>query len=132
MGNRPGYYEENREAIIERSTRYYRNNREAMIAAGRDWRKTTYAINKCLAAAYRSSGCCRCKHNVPEALDSHHVEPSNKSFSISSGAKNHSPKTYIKELLKTITLCANCHREFHRKSEPEDVFRFALGLNDKE
>lgn len=62
-------------------------------------------------------GCCQiCSYNrCPEAIDLHHINPSEKEFGF--GSITASPKswenTIVPELRKCIILCSNCHREFH-------------------
>lgn len=49
-----------------------------------------------------------------KALEFHHLNPSNKSFSITDALAN--PKSWSKivvELRKCVMLCSNCHREVH-------------------
>lgn len=58
---------------------------------------------------------CRvCGHSNLVALDFHHLDPVRKSFKMS-GAQisNRSWTAIVKEALKCILLCANCHREEH-------------------
>ena len=45
-------------------------------------------------------------------LDFHHVDPSQKEFTIIDGYRNSDDKL-IAEIEKCVCLCANCHREFH-------------------
>jgi len=47
----------------------------------------------------------------PGVLDFHHVDPSTKSFGISSGGFSRSWKSIEDEIRKCILVCANCHRE---------------------
>lgn len=53
--------------------------------------------------------CGYAKH--PGVLDFHHLDPSTKSFGISSGGFSRSWASIEDELKKCILLCANCHRE---------------------
>lgn len=61
-------------------------------------------------------GCCQiCKYSAcDEALDFHHIDPSQKDFSF--GKLRASPRKLsiiIEELKKCILLCCRCHREVH-------------------
>lgn len=60
--------------------------------------------------------CRQCGHTNPVALDFHHLEPLRKSFKMS-GAQisNRSWTSIVREALKCILLCANCHREEHER-----------------
>ena len=62
---------------------------------------------------YLGGSCRLCGYNRSvRALDFHHVDESQKSFTISAYANLSWPKI-VKELDKCILLCANCHREKH-------------------
>ena len=57
--------------------------------------------------------CCICGYNnCSSALEFHHIDPTQKDFSISSNA-NIAFESAILEIKKTILVCANCHREIH-------------------
>jgi predicted HNH restriction endonuclease len=49
--------------------------------------------------------------NTREYLEFHHIEPSSKSFGISSGGFSRSWVSIEAEIKKCILVCANCHRE---------------------
>lgn len=55
--------------------------------------------------------CCGYKKCI-SALELHHLNPSEKEFTISSNV-NRAWEKVINELPKTILVCANCHREIH-------------------
>lgn len=58
--------------------------------------------------------CCECGEDHPAVLDFHHVDPSQKSFSINEGIKNKvSCAKMLTEIEKCIVLCSNCHRKHH-------------------
>jgi hypothetical protein len=57
--------------------------------------------------------CCICGYcKCQDSFDLHHIDPSNKSFTIS-GFKIKNRKKIYEEAKKCVMLCANCHREFH-------------------
>ena len=47
----------------------------------------------------------------PGVLDFHHIDPSTKSFGVSSGGFSRSWTSIETEIKKCILVCANCHRE---------------------
>lgn len=47
----------------------------------------------------------------PGVLDFHHVDPTTKSFGISSGGFSRSWANIEQEVKKCVLVCANCHRE---------------------
>lgn len=56
--------------------------------------------------------CSRCGYSKSNAaLQFHHTEPKNKSFSIGSKQQSYSLERLIEEAKKCILLCANCHAE---------------------
>ena len=70
---------------------------------------------KLKAILYKGGECVQCGYNKsPAALDFHHKDPKEKSFTISSRAT--AAFSIIRaELDKCILLCSNCHREEHGK-----------------
>ncbi len=65
------------------------------------------------AVDYKGGQCQECgyKKNIA-ALDFHHLDPSQKDFSISD-TRTKSFANIKPELDKCVLLCANCHRELH-------------------
>lgn len=66
-----------------------------------------------LRAVNKLGGKCKlCGYNKhPGVLDFHHIDPSTKSFGISSGGFSRSWTRIEAELRKCVLVCANCHRE---------------------
>lgn len=62
-----------------------------------------------------SSKCCLCGFNdFQEALEFHHINPEEKSFSLTdSNAATKSLEKQLAEARKCVLLCANCHRGVH-------------------
>ncbi len=50
-------------------------------------------------------------HKCMEALEFHHIDPSQKDFSPSAASVN--KELFVEELRKCVCLCSNCHREVH-------------------
>ena len=60
----------------------------------------------------RGGQCERCGYNAYlGALDFHHIEPTDKDFTI--GNRDYRLEECVKESQKCILICANCHREVH-------------------
>lgn len=79
--------------------------------AVKEWRARTK--NKIIAAM---GGCCQiCGYfKCSQALELHHIDPSQKEKTISSlFVSPTNPSNYFDELRKCILLCSNCHREVH-------------------
>jgi len=69
---------------------------------------------KLKAVEYLGGKCVRCGYDkYVGALDFHHLDPSKKEITISSYSRGW--KHIKAELDKCIILCANCHREEHKK-----------------
>lgn len=63
---------------------------------------------------YLGGKCSKCGYNdCIDALETHHVDPNEKDFSLSMRGLTRSWKKIKKELDKCILVCANCHREIH-------------------
>lgn len=63
---------------------------------------------------YKGSKCQCCGYNkCSEALEFHHIDPSQKDFSISDRDLTLDWDTVKKELDKCVLVCSNCHREIH-------------------
>jgi len=84
---------------------------------------------KILSVLYKGGKCSKCGYNKYfECLTFHHIDPSNKSFTISKKL-NHRWKTIKKELNKCIMLCFMCHNELHvenRNEKPLKVYDFGI------
>jgi 5-methylcytosine-specific restriction endonuclease McrA len=88
--------------------RKYSDRREELIKAVAKRRRKI----KAMAIAYKGGSCQLCGYSKFQgALDLHHLNPKEKSFSI--GAKGYTrPWERVRaELDKCILVCANCHRE---------------------
>ncbi len=67
-----------------------------------------------MAVAYKGGKCERCGYDrCMEALEFHHINPSQKDFSISNKGYTRSWKRVQAEIEKCVMICANCHREVH-------------------
>ncbi len=80
---------------------YYKRKSKAQYAERRAW----------LDALKLEQGCSRCGYDTcPSALHFHHLDPSEKTMSVSSMLR-HAIATVEEEMAKCILLCANCHAE---------------------
>jgi hypothetical protein len=60
----------------------------------------------------KTCSCKKCNESRWYVLDFHHVNPVEKSFELGNASK-HSIEKIQNEIKKCITLCRNCHSEFH-------------------
>lgn len=66
--------------------------------------------------------CCLCGYNKNiQALEMHHVDPSEKEFAFSDTKKYRSWEELCEEMKKCVLLCANCHREVHYPNDNEEI-----------
>jgi hypothetical protein len=62
--------------------------------------------------------CADCGEADPVVLDCHHVDPGRKGGDVSTLVAKGLPwKLVRRELEKTVTLCANCHRRRHAEAD---------------
>ena len=67
-----------------------------------------------MAVEYKGGRCQVCGYErCIEALEFHHLDPTQKDFGISHRGYTRSWEKVKEEINKCILLCANCHREFH-------------------
>jgi len=70
---------------------------------------------------YKSKcSCGKCGETRSYVLDFHHIDPSQKSFNLGDATKYSVEKLKL-ELEKCITLCRNCHSEFHYFEKEQDI-----------
>lgn len=71
-------------------------------------------ILKLKAIEYKGGVCSKCSYSsCVEAMEFHHLNPSEKDFGIGKIGTKKSWPSIVKELDKCILVCANCHRELH-------------------
>ncbi len=88
--------------------RKYADRREELIKAVAKRRRKI----KLLSVQYKGGKCQICGYEkYVGALDLHHINSSQKSFSIAHKGYTRSWERVKKELDKCILVCANCHRE---------------------
>jgi len=60
----------------------------------------------------KTCSCKKCNESRWYVLDFHHIDSTEKSFELGNAPK-HSIEKIQNEIKKCITLCRNCHSEFH-------------------
>src|SRR5437764_6667606 len=90
--------------------RTYKEGRKYLIEAVKRRRERVR-----LTAIQYKGGCCQiCGYGrCMEALEFHHLDPTQKDFGISKKGYTRSWEKTKGEIEKCILLCANCHREVH-------------------
>jgi hypothetical protein len=68
---------------------------------------------------WKSKGCAKCGDTRPYVIDAHHIDPTQKQFSIGTAMRGIKPTQ--QELNKCIPLCSNCHREFHYLEQQSNI-----------
>jgi hypothetical protein len=65
----------------------------------------------------KTLSCEICGETHPACLDFHHINPSEKKFSVSQKRDRPSLEKLKAEIAKCCVLCANCHRKEHYKQK---------------
>jgi len=69
-----------------------------------------------------NDGCKKCGYNNnPWVLQSHHIDPTTKENGISRMIVSKGWIKILEELKKCITLCANCHQDFHQLEREQKI-----------
>ena len=103
---------QSRKFCFECSPRYEKNNTQSRTQNITHIRRSI----KQQLVNYKGGKCEICGYNKNlAALQFHHLDPSQKDFSISTNLmlKDFSMNNYYQEVDKCILLCANCHMEIH-------------------
>lgn len=98
----------NRNAAMKR---WYARNRIQHIALVR---KRKQEMRAWMRGYKAMKGCEKCGETDPEALDFHHRDEKEKSFSLHNCANTHGFEQIKKEVAKCDVYCSNCHRKFHK------------------
>lgn len=124
-------YLKNRERVLEQSRQYYKEHADAV----KEYKKRWYRENPDKAQKHREylreyskmkererreklfqlydeikKPCAKCGENRLYLIEFHHIDPEEKSFTISQSRNLDSVR---EEAKKCVFLCANCHKEFH-------------------
>ena len=77
--------------------------------------------------------CVKCGENRKHLIDFHHLDPNKKDINISkyaiSGATKFETKQIkiLEEISKCVTLCSNCHRDFHYLEKNQNInFQYTI------
>ena len=62
-----------------------------------------------------------CGEDDPITLDWHHLDPSEKEYSVAKMWKYRGKQAILEEIAKCQCLCANCHRKVHRDLRSQSV-----------
>jgi len=103
-----------RKKNCEKYKQWYAINGHSKITARRVARKR--ALVRLCGGSCQVCGYDRCLRN----LAWHHIDPSEKSFQISSEIFQRNPRFVILEAMKCILVCHNCHGEIHSNLICED------------
>jgi len=135
-------YWKHHERNLERVSRYNKEHREERTAYARKRRRSNVdrvrEVKRNYGRVKRSeldslkTPCVKCGETRPHVIDFHHIDPSQKQFTIVQKYRSVSESDLNSEIAKCVCLCANCHREFHylygvKPKNPIDELREYLG-----
>lgn len=92
------------------SSKWYKNNPNRIVERNCDNR---HKFIESIRDMKSSVGCVRCSEKHPACLEYHHVDPTDKSFSIGEGIYKYGKSTILNEIEKCEVLCSNCHKKLH-------------------
>lgn len=105
------YAKNNRKKKNEYSRAYYAANKEA--ARAYQIQKMEKRYDKFYDAVYKGKCCERCGFDDVRALELHHKDPENKSFTIGREVRSIAWDKLMEEVAKCEIVCANCHKIEH-------------------
>jgi len=90
---------------------YYEKNKKAHNNRNE---KSRYKKKDFVIEMKKKSPCKKCGESRWYLLDFHHIDPTKKEYGIATVMTGgYSMDTLIREINKCVTLCKNCHSEFH-------------------
>jgi hypothetical protein len=130
------YYEQNKDAHNARSVEWQSKNKdkakesvkkyqEKNIDKVREWdrlqkQKQRQERRQFIDECKSTCSCKKCGDVRPYILDFHHIDPNEKEFDLGEASKYSITRLKI-ELEKCITLCRNCHSEFHFLEKKQNI-----------
>lgn len=116
------YYDSNTDKLKQYQQKYVSEHFEKVAKFQHEyWEKNkimlqehskTYRSNKRKIVNSLKTSCAKCGEDRLYLIDFHHIDPKQKSFTISDNYQK-STALLAEEVKKCVCLCANCHREYH-------------------
>lgn len=117
--NTDGYCGYCKVCVRKTTNEHYKNNKERYLTNHKKYKKKRY---EWLEELKCSIGCIKCKENKWWLIDFHHLDPKIKESDISIMLrKGHNRELIENEIKKCITLCSNCHRDFHYQEKMNNI-----------
>jgi Zn finger protein HypA/HybF involved in hydrogenase expression len=130
------YYEQNKDAHNARAVKWQSENKDKAQAATKKWleknidevreyhrlnkRKQTQERRQFINEYKSTCSCKKCGDTRSYILDFHHINPDEKEFDLGDASKYSITRLKL-ELEKCITLCRNCHSEFHYLEKQQGI-----------
>jgi len=130
------YYKQNKEKHNSKAVEWQYENKDKALESVKKWQlknadkvKEYHRLRKreqikerrAFVDEYKSKcSCKKCGDTRPYVLDFHHIDPSTKLFDLGTATKR-SINDIEEELKKCITLCRNCHSEFHYLEKERNI-----------
>ena len=90
--------------------KHYENNKDKYIQKARVYNKK---VSDWFDEYKSNLTCSNCPESRWWVLDFHHLDPSEKEYSLGHLKSQGSKPKLLKEMAKCIVLCSNCHRDLH-------------------
>jgi protein-arginine kinase activator protein McsA len=102
----------------ESDNKYYLNNTKSFNIRNKKWSDKR---SKEIEEIFGSRSCEKCGESRSYVLDFHHIDPTKKLFTIGKRKRVYKKEIILKEIEKCISLCSNCHREFHHFEKQKGI-----------
>lgn len=109
------WFNDNKERLVEykreHNQKWYRKYKDHIVEQATTYSKLRRRIFHEVLDSYKQP-CVKCGETRLYLIEFHHINPSEKSFNISNKMTT-DPIKLQSEVDKCVTLCRNCHKEFH-------------------
>ena len=107
---KPTWNQQNRDRYNASWRKWYRENAQRKIA----WQaRRREELREWFRALKSTMKCQRCPESIPDCLQFHHRDPSQKDLEVSTAIGGWSRERILAEMAKCDVLCANCHLKLH-------------------
>ena len=106
------YRAEHSDELLKYHKKYREINKDTLLQQNREYQRVRRKTNKDKLYCFKTP-CVKCGDSRPYVIDFHHIDPSTKSFNVSTMGSRHTTVEISEEVKKCVCLCRNCHQEYH-------------------